>query len=326
MLNIDNSYLLRLAMDTWIYIDDVAVMLIDAFHCPGSVMFLFRLEGPRYILHTGDFRASRDLLEFEIWSRLAVPKFDAIYLDTTYCDPEYVFPSQSQTISNCCQIVSKLICHQDRKLFLPIKRLILVGSYLIGKEKIAVALAKLLDSKIYSGPRKLSVFACFEWPDLQERLTDVAEDAQIHLVSMSDLDAKTVGVMLDALWPRFTHALAIRPTGWTYGGPCTSHESGYTLNSLKYHDHVRRDPHGQILKRKNAIAMLAAPYSEHSSFSELVDFFQCPWMKCDWVIPTVSNPFDLYLQTEHYENPREMLLAWSASSKQRKQKKEATSG
>lgn len=326
LLKVDEEYLMRIPLETWMCIDGVEVMLVDAFHCPGSVMFIFRLEGPRYILHTGDCRASKELLEFAIWEELAVPSFDAVYLDTTYCDPEYVFPSQSRAILHCCQVVDKLICERDQKLFVPIRRLVLVGSYLIGKEKIAVAIAKLLDSKIYCGARKMMVFGCLEWPELQMRLTDAPDEARVHIVAMSDVEPRTIGVMLDALWPRFTHALAIRPTGWTFGGPSSLGDSRGSLGRLKYHDHIRRDPHGQILKRKDAIAILPVPYSEHSSFSELVDLFESPWMKCDWVIPTVDNPLDLYLQRAHYQDPRSMLLAWDASCKQRKRQSPGAGG
>lgn len=44
----------------WIYLDDekkegVSVVLMDAFHCPGAVMFLFKGKMGN-VLHTGDFR------------------------------------------------------------------------------------------------------------------------------------------------------------------------------------------------------------------------------------------------------------------------------
>ena len=50
----------------WIYLDDtkkegVLVMLIDAAHCPGAVMFLFKSQRFGNILHTGDFRLAEPM-------------------------------------------------------------------------------------------------------------------------------------------------------------------------------------------------------------------------------------------------------------------------
>lgn len=49
--------------------------------CPGSVLFLFKLNKLRkYILHTGDFRASDELISNEVFQKISI---DVIYLDTT---------------------------------------------------------------------------------------------------------------------------------------------------------------------------------------------------------------------------------------------------
>ena len=62
------------------------VKIIDANHCPGSCMFL--LEGYfGTILHTGDFRFDPKILE-----HIKDNKIDTLYLDDTFCSPEYDFP------------------------------------------------------------------------------------------------------------------------------------------------------------------------------------------------------------------------------------------
>lgn len=306
VLRVREEYIRRIPLEEWNDIDGVQVMLIDAFHCPGSVVFIIRLPDGRSLFHTGDFRASREFLQNPIFARLGPLHFEAVYLDTTYGNPQYAFPSQRETIDLCCRTIDRLVHKQDQKAFSPIRRLILVGSYLIGKEKIALAVAKQLSSKIYCSSRKLDIFRCLDWPEFQERLTDEASEALIHIVSMSELDARCIGLMLDGLWPKYSHALAIRPTGWTFDA------SNQNANgALTFHDHIRKDALGQTVKRKDAIAIMALPYSEHSSFAELVDLFQMEWMKCKMVIPTVDNPFDLYMEQDDHDDARQMLLAWS---------------
>lgn len=74
----------------------------------------------------------------------------------------------------------------------------MVGSYLIGKERIAlgimyihlllqcfVELAKMLSSAIYSN--KNGILRCLMWPELENRLTDNPLLASVHFVSMGQL-------------------------------------------------------------------------------------------------------------------------------------------
>ena len=65
------DYCVELEMDEehWIYLDEekkegVSVILMDAFHCPGAVMFLFKGKMGT-VLHTGDFRFSEAMFKNE---------------------------------------------------------------------------------------------------------------------------------------------------------------------------------------------------------------------------------------------------------------------
>lgn len=74
-------------------IENVEVVLLDANHCPGAVMFLFRFPTGKSILHVGDFRADPSM---ETWKELNRRPIDCLYLDTTYCDPRYNLPTQKE--------------------------------------------------------------------------------------------------------------------------------------------------------------------------------------------------------------------------------------
>ncbi|KAL1362917.1 hypothetical protein AAHE18_03G114000 [Arachis hypogaea] len=76
----------------------VEFIAIDACHCPGSVMLLFRGEFG-CMLYTGDFRwevgceraaKAKEMLAGAIKD----DKVDVVYLDNTYCNPIYDFPNR----------------------------------------------------------------------------------------------------------------------------------------------------------------------------------------------------------------------------------------
>ena len=82
--------------------NQIEVTLIDACHCPGSVMFLIKdLGHNKTYLHTGDFRLERSMLENPILTNIWI---DEMYLDVTFCDKSYQFPKRNV-------IVEKLVKH-----------------------------------------------------------------------------------------------------------------------------------------------------------------------------------------------------------------------
>ena len=61
--------------------EPVSFKILKYFSCPGSVLFLFKLNKlKKYILHTGDFRASDELINNQVFKKITI---DIIYLDTT---------------------------------------------------------------------------------------------------------------------------------------------------------------------------------------------------------------------------------------------------
>ena len=98
------------------------VTMIPANHCPGSSLFLFEKtvgDGRRpkilRVLHCGDFRACPahvrhpllrpDPRDASSAARVVgQQKIDVCYLDTTYLNPKYAFPSQEQVIAACADM------------------------------------------------------------------------------------------------------------------------------------------------------------------------------------------------------------------------------
>jgi hypothetical protein len=111
-LQVDPQWIRPLPMDVECKIEnsDVAVTLIDANHCPGSAILLFKVpqsngSGHLRYLHTGDFRACPKMcLHPEILQPIN-PHIDILYLDTTYLNPRYAFPAQEESIRAACDIV-----------------------------------------------------------------------------------------------------------------------------------------------------------------------------------------------------------------------------
>lgn len=150
---------------------NVTVALIDANHCPGSVLFLFiveRMNGTKIRhLHTGDFRASPRMCLHPFLRQPENEPIHCLYLDTTYLSPEYAFPAQEECIQAVCNTVEsdlksfhparppslfekwllpstkKVPEHQQQGLVTTAAKksrvLIVVGTYTIGKERVFIS-------------------------------------------------------------------------------------------------------------------------------------------------------------------------------------------
>ena len=80
---------------------EVIVTLLEANHCPGAALLLFRVDGV-YHLHTGDMRYSSAM---KLYSELQNIQIQNLYLDTTYCSHDYDFPPQSDAIDQMISIM-----------------------------------------------------------------------------------------------------------------------------------------------------------------------------------------------------------------------------
>jgi DNA cross-link repair 1B protein len=134
----------------WIFIDvdkkdGVSVVLMDANHCPGAVMFLFKGKMGT-VLHTGDFRFHEKMLD-NPWlcpperrnasMRAVTVDVDFLHLDNTFANPNYDFPSKADAYKALVNIVKG---HQTYQIF--------IFMYNLGKEEAFIGLANDFNTKV----------------------------------------------------------------------------------------------------------------------------------------------------------------------------------
>ncbi|PNT04424.2 hypothetical protein POPTR_014G139600v4 [Populus trichocarpa] len=261
-LSLNSLYIHPLELDTEYVIQGVKVTLLEANHCPGAALLHFRLPTGLCYLHTGDFRASKLMQAHPL---LANNRVNVLYLDTTYCNPKYKFPSKEDVLSYVVRVTKSSLKKQP-------KTLVVVGAYSIGKESVYLAISKALGVKIYANNSRRRILQSFGWPDLSTNLCTKAIDTCLHVLPISSLRYETLKDYLKNHVNQYAAVLAFRPTGWTY-----SEGLGREL------DLIRPSTRGNI-------TIYGVPYSEHSSFTELRDFVE--FLKPDKIIPTVNvgNP------------------------------------
>lgn len=183
------EFVVELEMDEehWIYLDEskkegVSVILMDACHCPGAVMFLFRGKMGT-VFHTGDFRFSELMFNNELvfppekrnslMKQISVD-IDYLFLDNTFADPEYDFPSREEAYKTLTDTVK---AHKDHRIFM--------FSYHLGKEEVFVKLAEDFETLVVVDEdryRKLSIMNVS--PEL---FTTDPTQGWIHVKSIKDL-------------------------------------------------------------------------------------------------------------------------------------------
>ncbi|XP_042364570.1 DNA cross-link repair 1A protein [Plectropomus leopardus] len=256
-LKVSEQYVHILPMNTQVTVEGVKVILLDANHCPGAAMLLFFLPDGQTVLHTGDFRADPSM---ETYPELLSCRVQTLYLDTTYCSPEYTFPRQQEVISFASSTAFELVTLSPRTL-------VVCGSYSVGKEKVFLALAEILGSKVCLSRDKYNTMCCLESEQVRQRITTDYKAAQVHVLPMMQLTFKKLQDYLARFSGRYDQLVAFKPTGWTFSQQVESVE----------------DIQPQI---SGNISIYGIPYSEHSSFLELKRFVQ--WLQPLKIIPTVN--------------------------------------
>ncbi|KAJ3338068.1 hypothetical protein HDU93_010004 [Gonapodya sp. JEL0774] len=340
----------------------VKVTLMEANHCPGSVLMLFKVpnslpNSPHYTyLHTGDMRAHPPHLQLPHLTSL--PRIDALFLDTTYCRPQYRFPPQDEVIRVCSELVVGMADGRDsrkvigdawkewrsrqveatagtgdssekqsnppkptgllgwlritpkestssvvakprtsgplnaftRLLNPPQRTLVTVGAYQIGKERLFKALALSLRTSIFAqDSHKRRVLRSIGDQQLARLIVDDPCGACVHVVGMGKVDKDGALEALEYANSRggnFSRVIAIRPTGWTWGG---GSKGGRTAKVETTGPFSVRDLRPYPAHPK--VTVVPLPYSEHSSFDELEMFVsglaKHPGLRK--VVPTVGS-------------------------------------
>ncbi|XP_078135064.1 DNA cross-link repair 1A protein isoform X2 [Sander vitreus] len=205
-LRVAEQYVHILPMNTQVTVEGVTVILLDANHCPGAAMLLFFLPDGQTVLHTGDFRADPSM---ETYPELLSCRVQTLYLDTTYCSPEYTFPRQQEVINFAANTAFELVTLNPRTL-------VVCGSYSVGKEKVFLALAEVLGSKVCLSRDKYNTMCCLESEHVRQRITTDWKAAQVHVLPMMQLSFKKLQDYLARFSGRYDQLVAFKPTGWTF--------------------------------------------------------------------------------------------------------------
>jgi len=324
LLKVDEQYVHALDLNKEYIIDGVKVTLIDANHCPGAVLFLFSVPigDNKYFnaLHTGDFRANISQLMNPAIQGLKNSFLDILYLDTTYLEPEHIFPSQEVVINSVLDVLKNIVfegktvkeynnMEKNRKLkneyqggllryfktekgdekneipvndninysvqysnkFNKKRVLVLVGTYLIGKEKVFLGIANYLKSKIYASSKKKKILECLDDKNISMLLTSNPDESCVHVLNMAQLGIDSVNNYYNNYKDKYDMVIAFRPTGWVFK-PKKENKKQLTDNKkiLEELNNLKLKP---TYYNRN-VSIWGIPYSEHSSFVELENFIR----------------------------------------------------
>ncbi|CAI9758419.1 unnamed protein product [Fraxinus pennsylvanica] len=285
ILKIPQPFIFPLPLSQPVFIDGSEVSLIDANHCPGAVQFLFKVpvyckskgndggEGNNNVIkfekyvHTGDFRYCHEMKSESVLSEFIGA--DAVFLDTTYCHPKFLFPSQEESIDHIVGVIEKTRWQNEGENAKNV--LFLVATYVIGKEKILMEISRRCKRKIHVDGRKMLVLSVLG-----------LEESGVFTVDESKTDVHVVGWnVLGETWPYFrpnflkmkeimnergySKVVGFVPTGWTY--------------------EVKRNKFA--VRTMDSFDIHLVPYSEHSNYNELREYVK--FLKPKRVIPTVGS-------------------------------------
>ncbi len=212
-IGVAEEFLNIVYVDVPFYIDDVKIVPLDANHCPGALLFLFQFPDGRNVLHTGDYRANDDMIDKLI--QFDSKTLDLLYLDTTYLHSKKLMPSQQDSIAFLLEHVEKYLESNIGEKFL-----ILVGAYLVGKEKIWMAIARKFNFKVFLEKERFKAFkeicSCSieHFNFFKNHVTLDEEEADVRVVSMMQITYPNLRDYLRENQDRYNTVLGLMASGW----------------------------------------------------------------------------------------------------------------
>ncbi|KAF5741470.1 DNA repair metallo-beta-lactamase family protein putative isoform 1 [Tripterygium wilfordii] len=246
----------------------VQVMAIDAHHCPGAVMFLFR-GNFGCLLYTGDFRWEADSERAKkgrtiLRDALKNDVIDILYLDNTYCNPSYVFPSREVAAQ---QVVDIIASHPEHD--------IIIGIDSLGKEDLLIHISRKLKTKIWVWPERLQTMHLLGFHDIFTTKTTLT---RIRAVPRYSFNIDTLE-SLNAMRP----TIGIMPSGLPWVKPTKGNANLFGSLLTSHYRRSRSSSNGgkadEMTGNLRSIDrfhqyIYSVPYSDHSSFTEIQEFIE----------------------------------------------------
>ncbi|KAK6141131.1 hypothetical protein DH2020_025122 [Rehmannia glutinosa] len=257
VLDIGSWYSLSLTTPSSGSATNVYVKAIDAQHCPGSVMYLFRGEfGCK--LFTGDFRweTTGNRVEFGrtmLLDALKNETLDILYLDNTYCNPRYAFPSREVAARQVVDIITSHPKHE-----------IIIGIDSLGKEDLLLYISRALNIKIWVWPERLQIMHLLGF---HENFTTQTSLTRVRAVPRYSFSIETLKG-LNTLRP----TIGVMPSGLPWATKGNRNIFGSSSASCLNKD-CSKDIDSANAKRNHEY-IFVVPYSDHSCFSEIQEFIE----------------------------------------------------
>ncbi|KAH7662290.1 DNA cross-link repair 1B protein [Dioscorea alata] len=278
----------------------ILVTPIDANHCPGAVMYLFRGEFGT-VLHTGDFRWELDseraqLARRNLLDALGGERVDLLYLDNTYCHPFFSFPTREVAAQ---QVVDFIKQHPNDEIIIAVDNL--------GKENLLVYISQALGVKIWVWPERLKTMHILGFDDIFTTDTSLTRVRAVPRYSFTLNTLEGLNTMCPTI--------GIMPSGLTWGSLAFEKDFGYVgLSESEGHsseqsrNNRKRSANGNIKLAGDQIKppwkfqeySYSFPYSDHACFSEIQELMRTVLPKNVFGIVSASS-FDIH-PCHHFDN------------------------